>query len=71
MSEHDGVVDEIAAGGSKCSRAYDSASSNAFASFRSTGELQVAQACSRAKSRSRVLGSMAVATMLTMAQPKM
>ena len=36
-----------------------------------TGEPRVAQACSRAKSRSRVLGSMAVATMLTMAQPKM
>jgi hypothetical protein len=29
------------------------------------------QACSRVKSRSRVLGSMAVATMLTMAQLKM
>ena len=35
------------------------------------GEPWVAQACSRAKSRSRVLGSMAVATMLTMAQVKM
>ena len=33
MSEHDSVVDEIVAGGSKCSRAHDSASSNAFGLF--------------------------------------
>ena len=35
MSEHDSVVDEIVARGSKCFRAHHSASSNAFASFRS------------------------------------
>ena len=33
--------------------------------------VRASQACSRAKSRSRVLGSIAVATTLTMAQPKM